>query len=168
MKRSIKQIILNGLVCGAILVIDLLSKSYIANHLKLFQSHVVIPGFFSITYIQNRGAAWSILEGQTLFLIGIALIAGLAMIYYFIKSRPEQKLLRFGLAMVFAGMLGNLIDRVMLGYVRDFFDFIIFGYNFPVFNVADMGVTIGMAIIILQILMEEYAQWKYKKSMSKK
>lgn len=168
MKRSVKQIIMNGLVCGAILVIDLLSKAYIAGHFKLFQSHEVIPNFFSITYIQNRGAAWSILEGQTLFLIGIAVIAGIAMIYYFIKSRPEQKLLRLGLAMVFAGMLGNLIDRVVLGYVRDFLDFVIFGYDFPVFNVADMGVTIGMAVIILQILMEEYAQWKYKKSMSKK
>ena len=102
-----------------------------------------------------------------LLLIILAVIAGIAMIYYFIKSRPEQKLLRLGLAMVFAGMLGNLIDRVVLGYVRDFLDFVIFGYDFPVFNVADMGVTIGMAVIILQILMEEYAQWKYKRSMPK-
>ncbi len=66
--------------------------------------------------------------------------------------------------MVFGGLIGTLIDRLAFGYVRDFIDFIIFGYNFPIFNVADMAITIGMALVILEISIEEYKAWKLSKS----
>ncbi len=99
----------------------------------------------------------------SLFLI-VSIIAAVGIIYYFIKSESYQKLTRFGLVLVFGGLIGNLIDRLAFGYVRDFIDFIIFGYNFPIFNVADMAITIGMALVILEISIEEYKAWKLSKS----
>ena len=92
------------------------------------------------------------------------MVAAIGIVYYFIKSEPYQKLTRFGLVLVFGGSIGNLIDRLAFGYVRDFIDFIIFGYNFPIFNVADMAITIGMALVILEIGIEEYKAWKLSKS----
>ena len=85
------------------------------------------------------------------------------MIYYFIQTKPYQKLTRFSLVLIFGGMVGNLIDRVVFGYVRDFIDFIIFGYNFPIFNIADIAITVGMFFIILEIGLEEYKIWKTSK-----
>lgn len=67
---------------------------------------------------------------------------------------------RFGLVLTFAGMIGNLIDRMVLGYVRDFIDVIIFNYNFPIFNIADMAVVIGVALIIIEIIFEEHIHGK--------
>ena len=82
------------------------------------------------------------------------------MIIYFRKTKKEEVLTRFGLVLVFAGLLGNLIDRVFFGYVRDFIDVIIFNYNFPIFNIADMAVVIGVALIIIEIIFEEYIHGK--------
>ena len=162
-----KTVIGYGVIAALVVVFDLLSKAMVVSHMHLYQSIMLIPHFFLLTYIQNRGAAWGIMQGRLgLFsLIGIA--AGIAMVYYFFKSQKEQVLLRLGLALAFGGMLGNLYDRLILGYVRDFLNFYIFGYDFPVFNVADMGVTIGMALIILQFVIEEYKVWTLKKSMPK-
>lgn len=162
-----KTVIGYGVIAALVVVFDLLSKAMVVSHMHLYQSITLIPHFFFLTYIQNRGAAWGIMQGRLgLFsLIGIA--AGIAMVYYFFKSQKEQALLRLGLALAFGGMLGNLYDRLILGYVRDFLNFYIFGYDFPVFNVADMGVTIGMALIILQFVIEEYKVWTLKKSMPK-
>ncbi len=82
------------------------------------------------------------------------------MIVFFMKTRRNEVLTRFGLVLTFAGMAGNLIDRVMYGYVRDFIDVVIFNYNFPIFNVADMAVVIGVILIIIEIVFEEYIHGK--------
>ena len=84
--------------------------------------------------------------------------------YYSYCVKSKSALSRWGLTLVFAGLLGNLFDRVTLFYVRDFLDFIILGYDFPVFNVADMGVVIGMGCLLLEIIIEEFKLWKYKQS----
>ena len=86
------------------------------------------------------------------------------LIYYFIKSDKSQVLLRFGIVLIFSGMLGNLYDRVVFHYVRDFLDFFVFGYDFPIFNIADMGVVIGVLLIILDLGIGEYKLWKYNQS----
>lgn len=160
MKKRILLIYATLLVL--VLALDLYTKSFIQHAMKQGESHVLIKNFFSITYVKNTGAAWGIFSGHTEIFYPITLIAAIAIIYYFVKSKSA--LSRLGLTLVFAGLLGNLFDRVTLFYVRDFLDFIIFGYDFPVFNVADMGVVIGMGCLLLEIIIEEFKLWKYKQS----
>ena len=140
---------------------DLVTKLVVNESMQLGQSYQVIKNFFYFTYIHNTGAAWGMLSGRFFLLYAISIIAGIMLIYYFIKSDKSQVLLRFGIVLIFSGMLGNLYDRVVFHYVRDFLDFFVFGYDFPIFNIADMGVVIGVLLIILDLGIGEYKQWKY-------
>lgn len=140
---------------------DLVTKLVVNESMQLGQSYQVIKNFFYFTYIHNTGAAWGMLSGRFFLFYAISIIAGIMLIYYFIKSDKSQVLLRFGIVLIFSGMLGNLYDRVAFHYVRDFLDFFVFGYDFPIFNIADMGVVIGVLLIILDLGIGEYKQWKY-------
>lgn len=140
---------------------DLVTKLVVNESMQLGQSYQVIKNFFYFTYIHNTGAAWGMLSGRFFLFYAISIIAGIMLIYYFIKSDKSQVLLRFGIVLIFSGMLGNLYDRVVFYYVRDFLDFFVFGYDFPIFNIADMGVVIGVLLIILDLGIGEYKQWKY-------
>lgn len=140
---------------------DLVTKLVVNESMQLGQSYQVIKNFFYFTYIHNTGAAWGMLSGHFFMFYAISIIAGIMLIYYFIKSDKSQVLLRFGIVLIFSGTLGNLYDRVVFHYVRDFLDFFVFGYDFPIFNIADMGVVIGVLLIILDLGIGEYKQWKY-------
>lgn len=137
-----------------ILVMDQVTKVIVEGSMQLASSHTIIDKFFYFTYAQNRGAAWSILDGHTYLFIIVGVLAGVGMIYYFFQTKSTEVLTRYGLVLAFAGMLGNIIDRIRLGYVVDFIDFIVFGYDFPVFNVADMALVIGLGLIMLEVLLE--------------
>lgn len=163
-KITKKNIILYAVTMIVVLGGDLLTKYIVDQSMRLGSSYKIISHFFYFTYIHNTGAAWGMLAGHFDLFFMIAALAAVAMIYYFVKSKPSQKLTRFGLVLVFSGMLGNLYDRIIFNYVRDFLDFFIFGYDFPIFNVADMGVVIGVFLIILELGMEEYKQWKFNQS----
>lgn len=164
MKLTYQTLILYLVAFLVIVIGDQVTKIIVDHTLSLGASYAIIDNFFYFTYAHNTGAAWGMLAGKiSLFLI-VSIIAAVGIIYYFIKSESYQKLTRFGLVLVFGGLIGNLIDRLAFGYVRDFIDFIIFGYNFPIFNVADMAITIGMALVILEISIEEYKAWKLSKS----
>lgn len=139
----------------AVLVIDQLTKILIDAKMMLFQSICVIKNFFYITYARNEGAAWSILSGRTWFFIVIGLVAFTVMGYVFKKSKDYEVLTKLGLILMMSGTVGNLIDRIYFGYVRDFLDFIIFNYDFPIFNVADMALCIGVGVLILDVILEE-------------
>lgn len=143
---------------------DQMTKLIVDHTLQLGGAYSIIDNFFYFTYYHNTGAAWGILEGNLILFYIVAVIAAIGITYYFIQSAPYQKLTRFGLVLVFSGMIGNLIDRIVFGYVRDFIGFIIFGYNFPIFNVADMAITIGIGLVILEVGIEEYKAWKLSKS----
>ena len=134
-----------------ILVLDQLSKILVDSKMALGQSIPVIDGFFHITYAHNTGAAWSMLEGKTMLFALIALIAIIVMFYFYRNLKPTEVLVRWGIILMMAGAAGNLIDRVVYQYVRDFFDFIIFNYDFPIFNIADMSLCIGVGLIILDV-----------------
>ena len=116
----------------------------------------VIEGFFLITYVQNTGAAWSLGGGSDVFMTVVIVITFIAIAAFlfllFFPDKRKNMLFLVSLALITGGAAGNLIDRVSLGYVRDFLDFYPFGYNFPVFNVADMGLVIGVIMMIVCIL----------------
>ena len=147
-------------LCFIIIVLafslDLLTK-YIATVKLLdgdtFKSVEVINNFFYFTYTRNTGGAWSMLSGNMWFFIIVTLIAIAAFIYFLtdfdIKKRP---LYSVGFALIFGGTLGNFYERLVNHYVTDFFDFIIFGYDYPIFNVADVCLVVGMIMLIVQLL----------------
>ena len=163
---SLKSLLLYIVTLIVVIGGDQLTKIIVENTLVYGGSYTIIEDFFYFTYIHNKGAAWGMLEGKLTFFYIISLIAAIGMIYYFVQTKPYQKLTRFSLVLIFGGMIGNLIDRAVFGYVRDFIDFIIFGYNFPIFNIADIAITVGMFFIILEIGLEEYKIWKTSKSES--
>lgn len=140
-------------LAAVILVIDQITKYVVVNNIDLYEVKEVIPGILSWMYIRNTGAAWSILEGQMWFFYIITFAVVIAVIYIMQKCAKDNWLFSLGLSLILAGALGNFIDRLRLGYVVDMIrlDFM----NFPIFNVADMSLSIGVAVIILYVLLDE-------------
>jgi signal peptidase II len=140
------------LLCLCLVLLDQLSKWFVTTHIGLNQVVSAIPGLVSFTHLRNYGAAWSILVGQQWFFTIVTLIALIVMGYFLWKLR-QQKLYVLGLVIMFAGTLGNFIDRIRLGYVVDMvqLDFI----NFPIFNLADMCLTFGVIILIIAVWKED-------------
>ncbi|MBO4219161.1 MAG: signal peptidase II [Erysipelotrichaceae bacterium] len=136
-----------------LVVIDQLSKLYVNAKMTLHQSIEVIRNFFYITYTRNSGAAWSLLQGQKLFFIITAAVAVVVIVIYISRSRCSfwEKL---GLLLIAGGAIGNVIDRIRLSEVIDFLDFYIFGYDFPIFNIADSCITVGGIIVAATILLD--------------
>lgn len=137
-----------------ILILDQASKIICDMFCHLNKPIEVIGNFFNITYVHNDGAAWSMFAGKRIVLILIGLIA-LYILNSFIKEFKESKrnIIAFGL--LFGGVLGNLLDRIFLGYVRDFLDFKIFGYDYPIFNIGDIGIFIGVLLLIIACIKGE-------------
>jgi signal peptidase II len=142
---------------AVLVVLDQLTKAAIRATLDLHESMTVVPEFFDLTRVHNAGAAFGMLnsvefEFKALLL---ALVAGAALIgvaAYAITLPADQRLARLGLACIVAGAAGNLIDRVSTGYVLDFVDVYWRGWHFWAFNVADAAITIGVALMILDLL----------------
>ncbi|MBK5245900.1 MAG: signal peptidase II [Peptostreptococcaceae bacterium] len=136
----------------AVIVFDQLSKYYIQTNMDLNNSIPVIEGFFSITYIQNTGAAFSLLQGKTVVLILIQFFVILAIVVYvFLKKNPLHWTLLVSLAFIIGGGAGNLIDRISHGYVVDFLHF----HFWPIFNIADISVCIGCGLLIIYVFFIE-------------
>ncbi len=141
------------LTIGLLIILDQLVKWAVVSNIKLGEVKGFIPSIMSLTYLQNTGAAFSILENQQwLFTIITLLVIGGA-IWYLIKNIKGSFWLISGLTLIIAGGLGNFIDRLRQGFVVDMFqvDFI----NFAVFNVADTYLTLGVLIMLLVIIKEE-------------
>ena len=133
----------------AVVIIDQASKYIVKTYMALHESISVIENIFHITYIHNYGAAFSILEGQRWLLLvvtGIALL--IFLVYMIVKKDSLHNVLKISMALIIAGGVGNLIDRAFYGYVVDFFDFRIW----PIFNIADIAVCIGCALLIVYVL----------------
>jgi len=140
------------------LLFDQATKLFIDRSLQLFDSIPVVTNFFNITYVRNRGAAFSFLSEASWrlpFFICITLVAVIAILVAFHKLRDDQKLAQVSLAMIFSGAIGNLIDRVRLGEVIDFLDVHWYRHHWPAFNVADSLICVGVFLLAADMLLEE-------------
>ncbi|MCC5911957.1 MAG: signal peptidase II [Clostridiaceae bacterium] len=131
-----------------VLLMDQLTKLWASTYLQLQGSIPILENIFHLTYVENRGAAFGVLHGQRWFFILITIaIVGFILIYFSLnKNYPKPMMI--GLSLIVAGALGNLIDRVVYGYVVDFFDFRVW----PVFNIADMAIVVGQILVAYVIL----------------
>lgn len=136
------------------LLIDQLSKVLISIFFNINEKMVIIKNFFSIYFIENYGAAWSIFSGKAEFLIFVSLLA-IFIIYRYMYNFKTNKRNNIAFGFIIGGIFGNLIDRIFLGYVRDFISFKIFGYNYPIFNFADSFIVVGVFLLILAIIKGE-------------
>ena len=136
----------------AFVVLDQISKSVISSSMSLNQSITVIPKLFELTYILNDGAAFGMLSGKQKLLIAVTVAAMILITLYAILDRKKHgKLEQIALGMIVGGGIGNLIGRVSEGCVVDFFNI----HIIPVFNVADIGITIGCLLLIIAVLKSE-------------
>ncbi len=138
------------------LILDRITKIWALNELIKVPEIPIINGFFSFSYLENRGAAFGILQNKLIFLSLITLIIMGGIVFYLFKYKPTSKLLRISLSLIVCGAIGNLIDRVWYRYVVDF---IMWHYKdkyyFPTFNVADMFVVIGTMLLAIYMIKEE-------------
>lgn len=146
-KNSLLVIILVSVMLGLDLLLKYLVSSYIT-------SVNIIDNFFSLTYVLNDGAAFSLLSGNIYILIIIAIIC-LLFIIYELKNNLNDRILSIGYSLVLAGLLGNFIDRLIDGYVVDYLSFKIFSFNYPVFNLADILIVLGIIIVIIKEILKE-------------
>lgn len=138
-----------------VIVGDQVTKRLVMDTLVVQDSKEIISNFFYLTYTHNKGAAFGILSGELWLFFLVTVISSIGMVYYYLHTKPEEKFTRYGLLLLFSGMVGNFIDRLHLGYVVDFIDFVVFGKNFPIFNVADIAIYLGVVLIIIEILLED-------------
>lgn len=163
-KKLVKPISHNGLIwllaTVVIFILDISSKFWIHTEFHLYESVNILP-FFSLTYVRNIGAAFSLFEGQRLVLAGIAIVISGVIIYMLYKNDPHKKLENFSLALILGGALGNLFDRIYHGFVVDFFDVYIGNWHYPTFNIADCAICIGVILYI-------WSSLKSKKTTTKR
>jgi len=143
-------------IVGFIVLLDQITKYIATILLKSQASFPLIEDVFHFTYHENRGAFLGIFSDQRWIFLSLSTIAIVLMILYLVKNKNEPKLLTISLSFFIGGGIGNMIDRILLGYVIDFLDFTLI--NFPIFNVADSFVTIGACLFIFYILKYEFAK----------
>lgn len=145
-------IIIDIFVVTCLVAIDQFSKSLIVSYFKLNTSKTIIDGFFNLTYVQNFGAGFSIMQNsRTTFLILTPICVAL---FVYLLYKSNNKFEKSALLMMIGGSIGNFIDRLVNSYVVDFLDFNIFGWDFPVFNFADICLTVGTIIFIIVLFKE--------------
>ncbi len=142
-----KKILIGSIIC---LLLDILSKNLIDNFFMLTESKTIIKNFFNITKIYNDGASWNILAGSRYILILIAIVILVILFLYQKKFKNNLRNI-ISFSMIYGGIIGNLLNRIMYGYVIDFLEFNILGWDFPIFNVADIFIVVGVILLIYSI-----------------
>ena len=151
-----KDMIIGALFIVLGIIIDQVVKVIIRVNLQEGNSITIINHFFRISHIENTGAAWGGFSGFTVVLIRVSIVLLGFFIYLYRKIDFKKKLVfSISLVLVISGTIGNLIDRIFFRSVTDFLDFIIFGYDFPVFNIADILLVVGFAIFLFNLVFLE-------------
>lgn len=148
MKTSKKFLFILLPIIVFVVAIDLITKSLASSHISYGETISAIPYIFNFTYLENVGAAWNIFSGNRALLIVISVIFIIILVLFYVFERKNGVLFHVGCALIFGGAVGNMIDRIFLGYVRDFIQFA-FWKSFPVFNIADAMLTIGVVIVLI-------------------
>jgi len=137
-------------------LIDRLSKIWTIKTLREGNDVVIIKDIFSLSYLENRGAAWGIFQGKTNFLLIVSIVIIVGMIYFIFKYRPKNMLMRVSLSFIIGGAVGNMYDRMFNKYVVDFIYFHYKDiYSFPTFNVADMSVVLGTILLAICLIKDD-------------
>jgi len=147
-----------AIITAVILVFDQATKLYVDANFRLHESVPVIRGFFHLTYVRNKGAAFGILADNAVripFFITVSTIAMIGILWYIKHIRADQKKTFFSLSLIFSGALGNLIDRIRLGEVIDFIDIFWQRHHWPAFNVADSAITVGVTLLFIEMWRED-------------
>lgn len=147
-----KRIMLFSMI---IFIIDQVVKLIVGFSLELNTSITVFNNFFYISNVHNYGAAFSILYGNRVFLVIVSIITLVLVYYFLLKNKKFSWFNIIFYSLLIGGILGNLFDRIIYGYVVDYLDFYIFGYNFPIFNVADMCIVVAVILAMIDIIRSE-------------
>ncbi len=142
---------------AAVIVADQLTKALVRSTVPLYDSREVIPGFLNIVHVRNEGMAFGLLnaadiEYKWLLTSGLAALALFGIVYYARHLRPDERAARAGLSLILGGALGNLLDRLIIGYVVDFVDVYSGTWHFWAFNVADAAINLGAALVFFDLL----------------
>ena len=138
-----------GIISLVFIIIDLIVKIIVNSNMNVYDSIIIIPNFFSITYVRNIGAAFSIMENSRILFIIIGFVALILIYKYLIMNKILNKYLMISYSMLIGGIIGNMIDRIIYGYVIDYLSFNIFGYNAPIFNLADTFIVVSIIMLLL-------------------
>lgn len=136
------------------LLMDFIIKLIVSNNLELYNTIEVIPNFLNIFYVTNIGAAFSILEGSRFLFIIIAFVAIYLIYEFLIKNNKLNTFEIVSYSMLIGGITGNLLDRIIYGYVIDYISVNIFNYDFPVFNLADVFIVVSVLLIVIKGIKE--------------
>ena len=137
-------------------IADQVVKMWTVNHFSLFEGMEFMKGLVSILYVRNTGAAWGMFEGRMVFFYLITAVAVGTLLYLMFKEKGKSKLLLTAYSLILAGAVGNFIDRIRLGYVVDMFKFEFI--DFPIFNVADICLTIGVIFLFYYVIFKEQSK----------
>jgi signal peptidase II len=154
-----KNIIIFVLGVIVVVALDQITKAAIVAKFFIHESYPIIDGFFNLVYVMNPGAAFGFLANTSaifryIFFIGITALVILLIIYYILKSKSQNMFTVVSLTLIFAGAVGNLIDRVRFGAVVDFLDFYIRSWHWPAFNVADSAISLGAVLMIWGMIIQ--------------
>src|SRR5699024_10403208 len=139
-----------GVLGGAMIALDQLTKNLVVNKMQIGESIPIIDGFLNLTSHRNSGAAWGMFQGQMVFFYIVTVVVVGLLLYIYRKEAKNNLLMQLSLTLLLAGAIGNFIDRVLFQEVVDFVDVLIFGYDFPIFNVADSALTIGVILMLIE------------------
>lgn len=153
------------IIIAVLIGLDQIIKRWALNVLQNRESISIIKNVFNLTYVENRGAAFGLFQNSQIVFIIVAVIASIVGIYFLRSKKYESKALKISIILIISGAIGNLIDRVTLGYVVDYFDFI-FIWNY-VFNLADCFIVVGTFILCTILIMSEQKDTKQVKNDSK-